>query len=293
MREELLSELAQRYTAQTYSLFDNNCNSFSDELATLLVGTGIPSHITALPAEVLATPFGQALRPALSGMEARLRSVMQAQQPLRAWTTESGERGSVAAPVAEAPAPAAARGAQDADGGRTWESGAVAAGEPPFASPRHGEGHEVVLVERELEAAVATTMMSDAQRAQHAEGATASVCDGDGGERGAGRRSDQQQGAPSGSAVAPLPQRVSEQQPTSSVPLPGSTFRTDEHPPTRRDHETYDAEVAVQREYARIRRLQPQLTQADAAALALERETARQVRLAAAQARSQRTCGTP
>jgi len=32
--------------AESYSLFSNNCNNFSDELAQLLCGRGIPEHIT-------------------------------------------------------------------------------------------------------------------------------------------------------------------------------------------------------------------------------------------------------
>lgn len=32
--------------AESYSLFSNNCNNFSDELAQLLCGCGIPEHIT-------------------------------------------------------------------------------------------------------------------------------------------------------------------------------------------------------------------------------------------------------
>ncbi len=32
--------------AESYSLFSNNCNNFSDELAQLLCGRSIPEHIT-------------------------------------------------------------------------------------------------------------------------------------------------------------------------------------------------------------------------------------------------------
>jgi len=46
----------------------------SDELANLLVGHGIPAHITGLPSEVMASPFGQMLLPQLRQMEAELNS---------------------------------------------------------------------------------------------------------------------------------------------------------------------------------------------------------------------------
>ena len=83
-------EQKQVFTPGAYSLFDNNCNNFSDTFSTFLTGNGIPvrtqravcapacaharaadpsgaqSHITALPREVLATPFGQMIAPMLT-----------------------------------------------------------------------------------------------------------------------------------------------------------------------------------------------------------------------------------
>lgn len=38
-----------------YHLLDNNCNSFSNEVAEFLTGNPIPSYITNLPAEVMET----------------------------------------------------------------------------------------------------------------------------------------------------------------------------------------------------------------------------------------------
>lgn len=55
-------------------LLPSQCNNFSDEFATFLTGAGIPPHITSLPAEVLSTPFGQAIAPMLGGIEARLNT---------------------------------------------------------------------------------------------------------------------------------------------------------------------------------------------------------------------------
>ena len=75
MIESLLVELAAQFTPETYSLFDNNCNTFSDALAQLLTGNGIPAHITGLPAAVLSTPFGMMIKPMLSGLEAQMKSM--------------------------------------------------------------------------------------------------------------------------------------------------------------------------------------------------------------------------
>lgn len=66
--EYLTSLEESTYRGDTYNLFDHNCNTFSNEVAQFLTGKKIPSHITDLPAEVLSTPFGQALRPLLDSM---------------------------------------------------------------------------------------------------------------------------------------------------------------------------------------------------------------------------------
>ncbi|XP_030631197.1 desumoylating isopeptidase 1b [Chanos chanos] len=64
-----LSSLGEStYRADSYNLFEHNCNTFSNELAQFLTGRKIPSYITDLPSEVLATPFGQALRPVIDSM---------------------------------------------------------------------------------------------------------------------------------------------------------------------------------------------------------------------------------
>lgn len=43
--EVFLQEIGPRYTMETYSLLNHNCNHFTDEAAQFLVGTGIPHHI--------------------------------------------------------------------------------------------------------------------------------------------------------------------------------------------------------------------------------------------------------
>lgn len=58
LRTELLAELSERYTPEAYSLFTNNCNNFSAELAQLLCGADIPAHITGalLPSPAVLPP---------------------------------------------------------------------------------------------------------------------------------------------------------------------------------------------------------------------------------------------
>lgn len=66
--QELLSDLAERYTPQSYHLLHFNCNTFSNELANILVGRDIPAHITSLPQDFLATPFGRMMGPQIDAM---------------------------------------------------------------------------------------------------------------------------------------------------------------------------------------------------------------------------------
>ncbi|KAI8841868.1 PPPDE putative peptidase domain-containing protein [Chytriomyces cf. hyalinus JEL632] len=65
---EYVDTMKQFWTADKYHLFDNNCNSFSNEVCQFLVGKQIPPHITGLPKEFLATPFGQQLAPMIEAM---------------------------------------------------------------------------------------------------------------------------------------------------------------------------------------------------------------------------------
>ncbi|EEH15774.2 hypothetical protein PABG_05861 [Paracoccidioides brasiliensis Pb03] len=52
----------------SYDLFLRNCNNFTHDLATFLVGKGIPDHIRNLPETFLSTPFGQMMKPCIDGM---------------------------------------------------------------------------------------------------------------------------------------------------------------------------------------------------------------------------------
>ncbi|KAK4103909.1 kinesin-domain-containing protein [Parathielavia hyrcaniae] len=64
--EEYLDSLRGIYTVEAYDLWRHNCNNFSNDFVTFLLGEGIPSHITNMPQAVLDSPFGQMLLPALS-----------------------------------------------------------------------------------------------------------------------------------------------------------------------------------------------------------------------------------
>ncbi|KFP76211.1 Desumoylating isopeptidase 1, partial [Apaloderma vittatum] len=67
---EYLSSLGQSmFRSECYNLLEHNCNTFSNEVAQFLTGRKIPSYITDLPDEILATPFGQALRPLLASVQ--------------------------------------------------------------------------------------------------------------------------------------------------------------------------------------------------------------------------------
>ncbi|KAI1266485.1 PUL domain-containing protein [Xylariaceae sp. FL1019] len=65
---EYLDSLREIYTAQAYDLFRHNCNNFSNDFSTFMLGNGIPHHISNMPQAVLDSPFGRMLRPQLTQM---------------------------------------------------------------------------------------------------------------------------------------------------------------------------------------------------------------------------------
>ncbi|KAI0145219.1 DUF862-domain-containing protein [Xylariaceae sp. FL1272] len=65
---EYLDSLREIYTAQAYDLFRHNCNNFSNDFSTFMLGTGIPHHISNMPQAVLDSPFGRMLQPQLTQM---------------------------------------------------------------------------------------------------------------------------------------------------------------------------------------------------------------------------------
>lgn len=96
MIPDLVAELRERFHDQSYDLLSNNCNNFTDEMSKLLLSTGIPNHIVGLPEEVMSTPFGQMIKPMLTGMQARLGSVSETPPapppPVKAQTKEEVDK---------------------------------------------------------------------------------------------------------------------------------------------------------------------------------------------------------
>lgn len=60
---EYVESLKEVYTMEAYDIWSHNCNNFSNDLSTFLLGKGIPDHIANLPQAVLNTPFGRVLAP--------------------------------------------------------------------------------------------------------------------------------------------------------------------------------------------------------------------------------------
>lgn len=63
---EYLQSLRQIYTLEAYNLWHHNCNNFSNDFSTFLVGKGIPDHILHMPDAVINSPLGAMLMPALN-----------------------------------------------------------------------------------------------------------------------------------------------------------------------------------------------------------------------------------
>ncbi|TGJ79569.1 hypothetical protein E0Z10_g9194 [Xylaria hypoxylon] len=65
---EYLDSLREIFTPQAYDLFRHNCNNFSNDFSTFMLGKGIPEHIANMPQAVLDSPFGRVLQPQLTQM---------------------------------------------------------------------------------------------------------------------------------------------------------------------------------------------------------------------------------
>jgi len=72
--EEILIDLSQKFTPESYSLLHHNCNNFSNEFCHFLVGKGVPEHILHLTRDVAESPLGMVLSPVLDMMEQMMRS---------------------------------------------------------------------------------------------------------------------------------------------------------------------------------------------------------------------------
>jgi len=71
--DEYLNQLRPRYTADTYHLLDNNCNNFTADISIFLTGRSIPTKITGLPEDAIASPLGKLIRPLIENMERMLK----------------------------------------------------------------------------------------------------------------------------------------------------------------------------------------------------------------------------
>ena len=69
---ELLENISHKYTSSTYDVFNHNCNNFTDEVATMILGEGIPKDIIDLPKEFLNTPMGQQIAPMMKQQQDNL-----------------------------------------------------------------------------------------------------------------------------------------------------------------------------------------------------------------------------
>lgn len=65
---EYIEGLKEVYSAERYHLLDWNCNSFTNDALGFLNGRSIPEDIINLPRDILATPFGQSMRPMIDQM---------------------------------------------------------------------------------------------------------------------------------------------------------------------------------------------------------------------------------
>ncbi|KAL3517791.1 hypothetical protein ACH5RR_020380 [Cinchona calisaya] len=79
--EMYLQNISPRYTQQTYSLLNHNCNNFSNEVAQFLVGATIPDYILNLPNEVINSPMGALFLPMIQQLETTLRAGAVPQAP--------------------------------------------------------------------------------------------------------------------------------------------------------------------------------------------------------------------
>ncbi|KAK9829099.1 hypothetical protein WJX72_003889 [[Myrmecia] bisecta] len=161
--EEFLQDQASVFSPEAYSLFHHNCNNFTNEFSQFLVGSGIPSHITSLPQEVLATPFGQMMQPMLSNMENQMRSVRS--MPYVPTSASTPAQPSAAAPGAAAanggPSPAQAQGEQTGMEALAEANAAVL--EEPLMVPPEPEANGNAAPNGDAAAATSATMPSKQQ----------------------------------------------------------------------------------------------------------------------------------
>ncbi|KAK4047933.1 hypothetical protein OIV83_005117 [Microbotryomycetes sp. JL201] len=65
---EYIHGLREQYTASAYHLLEFNCNTFTNDVLGFLNNRSIPQDILDLPKRIMATPFGQQMRPMIDQM---------------------------------------------------------------------------------------------------------------------------------------------------------------------------------------------------------------------------------
>ena len=55
---ELLKDISEKYTEKAHNVFTNNSNTFTDEVALLVIGEGIPREYSQMPREFFQTQLG-------------------------------------------------------------------------------------------------------------------------------------------------------------------------------------------------------------------------------------------
>lgn len=66
--QEFIASISENYTSDSYDILYHNCNHFSDEAVSFLLGQNIPSYILNLPQDIMNTPFGNMIAPLLNRM---------------------------------------------------------------------------------------------------------------------------------------------------------------------------------------------------------------------------------
>lgn len=66
---EMLKDLQPRFSVQKFHLLKNNCNTFADEVAQLLLGVTIPKGIVNFPQMLLQAQMGQQIAQVLIRMQ--------------------------------------------------------------------------------------------------------------------------------------------------------------------------------------------------------------------------------
>ena len=70
---EMLRDMSTKYTDRTYHLVNNNGNTFTDDVAQMVLGQGIPVEIAQLPQEFFRTQLGQQIAPIMVNMQKSLQ----------------------------------------------------------------------------------------------------------------------------------------------------------------------------------------------------------------------------